>query len=165
MMLIYVTVCDSEGRDASVLLDISRLIAVAPFTEQSPRYMPSLAGLAGCCRPRNRNYLTIYVGTHSWVVPASEWPRIKAALVRVNGGGFNRFGNNTEHLECPQYLRTPAVGEAAAREETMDTALLHADAELAAIGRETFPADAIRIAGGVDMGLTDTGAGTVSCSP
>ena len=119
MMLIYVTVCDNAGRAASVLLDISRLAAVAPYAEPSPRPSFYSLGSDDSHRPRNRNYLEVWIGTNKWVVLASEWPRIKAALVRVNGGGFNRFGNDTEELECPQYLQTSATGTTA-REEAAD---------------------------------------------
>ena len=147
MMLIYVTICDSAGRDASVLLDVTRITAVAPYAEPTPR--PFLAGPSGSCRPRNRSYLEVHMGdVCRWVVPVSEWPHIKAALVRVNGGGFNRFGNDTESLECPRYLQTPATG-AAACEETVNVA--PHTANLAAIGRELFSADAI--SGGMDMGM------------
>ena len=154
MMLIYVTVCDNAGRDASVLLDISRLAAVAPYAEPLPRPSYSL-GSDDSHRPRNRNYLEVWIGTNKWVVLASEWPRIKAALVRVNGGGFNRFGNDTEELECPRYLQMPATG-ATAREETIDIA--YANAILTAM-RQNSSTDAVTV--GVDMG---TEAATCSSS-
>lgn len=148
MMLIYVTICDSAGRDASVLLDVTRIAAIAPYTEStSIRSRTFLAGLSDSRRPGNRSYLEVYMGGMCrWVVPVSEWPHIKAALVRVNGGGFNRFGNDTESLECPRYLQTPATG-AAACEEGVNVA--PHTANLAAIGRELFSADAI--SGGMDM--------------
>lgn len=120
MMLIYVTVCDNAGRDASVLLDISRLTAVAPYTEPSPRPVFYSLGSDNSHRPRNRNYLEVWIGTNKWVVLASEWSRIKAALVRVNNRTFNRFDNDTENFECPHYLPMSATGVAAAREETVE---------------------------------------------
>jgi hypothetical protein len=39
-----------------------------------------------------------------YVVLASEWPRLKQMLTRLNGGGFNRLGNDTDELEQPRYL-------------------------------------------------------------
>lgn len=181
-MLIYVTICDTAGRDASVLLDATRIIAVAPYTESASR--PFFASLGEPRRPTNRSYLEVHTeDLCKWVVPTSEWPCIKAALVRVNGGGFNRFGNDMEVLECPHYLQTPATGAAAAHGET-DAAQYHphtpatgattareeavttepyadepyADTNLAAVGRELFSADAIRITG------TDWGREATACS-
>lgn len=154
MMLVYVNICDSAGRDASVLLDVTRITAIAPYAEPTSR--PFLAGLSGSCRPRSRSYLEVYMGdVCRWVVPVSEWPHIKAALVRVNGGGFNRFGNDTESLECPRYLQTPATG-AAASEETVD--MTHANAVRNMIQWD-LPADAL--AAGMD---TETEATTCSSS-
>ena len=152
MMLIYVTVCDNEGRDASVLLDISRLAAVAPYTEPSPRPSFYSLGSDDSHRPRNRNYLEVWIGTNKWVVLASEWPRIKAALVRVNGGGFNRFGNDTEELECPQYLQTSATGTTA-REEATDLSRV-TNGMLAAMLRRNPSAEATAI--GIDTGTETT---------
>lgn len=103
MTLMYLTACDSDGRDYTILLDVARIAAIAPYAESSPGTSWLISNHSH--RPRNREYLRVVMGPErEYVVLASEWPRLKQMLTRLNGGGFNRLGNDTDELEQPRYL-------------------------------------------------------------
>ena len=104
MTLMYLTACNSAGRDYTILLDVARITAIAPYAEPSPG-TSWLSGLDSTHRPGNREYLRVFIGPErEYVVLASEWPRLKQMLTRLNGGGFNRLGNDTDELEQPRFL-------------------------------------------------------------
>lgn len=112
MTLMYVTACASSGRNASVLIDAERITMIRPFVDSPPE--PFFDGSDGPSR-RTRDHdflrLSIVGSVSDLTVPVSEWPRIKAVLTRLNGGGFNRFGNDAEDLERPRVLtEAPSVG-------------------------------------------------------
>lgn len=103
MTLMYLTACDSDGRDYTILLDVARIAAIAPYAESSPGTSWLISNHSH--RPGNREYLRVVMGPErEYVVLASEWPRLKQMLTRLNGGGFNRLGNDTDELEQPRYL-------------------------------------------------------------
>lgn len=114
MTLMYVTACASSGRNVLVLIDAERIATIGPFVNSpSEPFFDGPNELSRRTRDREFLRLNIVGSVSDLTVPASEWPRIKAVLTRLNGGGFNRFGNDAEDLERPRVLtEAPSVGHA-----------------------------------------------------
>ena len=156
MTLMYVTVRASSGRNASVLIDAERIAMIMPFVDPD----------GSSHRARDCDFLRLHIAgsVSDLTVPASEWPRIKAVLTRLNGGGFNRFGNDAEDLERPRFMTEAPSVDRASRPDGYSLSeyagVAGTRAETArGISIATFRSTPHLATVGMDMGITE------ECSP